>query len=123
MADSKGAANAYEESIRTLRDSILLPNATARPRNLLITSATPREGKTTTAVHLAIVHSQQKRKTLLIDADLRRPGVYHHVGLKNDAGLSNVVNGETPWRDLLQTPEGLPYLDVLPARTAIAPRR
>jgi succinoglycan biosynthesis transport protein ExoP len=115
FGSSKGAANAYEEAVRTLRDSILLPNASSRPRNLLITSATPREGKTTTAVHLAVVHSQQKRKTLLIDADLRRPGVYHHVGLKNDAGLSNVVNGEGAWRDLLQTPEGLPWLSVLPA--------
>ncbi len=115
FGSSKGAANAYEEAVRTLRDSILLPHATSRPKSLLMTSATPREGKTTTAVHLAVVHSQQKRKTLLIDADLRRPGVYHHVGLKNDVGLSNVVNKEAAWRDLLQTPEGLPYLAVLPA--------
>jgi capsular exopolysaccharide synthesis family protein len=115
FGSSKGAANAYEEAVRTLRDSILLPNALRRPRSLLMTSATPREGKTTTAVHLAVVHSQQKRKTLLIDADLRRPGVYHHVGLKNEAGLSDVVNGDVAWRDLLQSPEGLPWLSVLPA--------
>jgi capsular exopolysaccharide synthesis family protein len=115
FGSSKGAANAYEEAVRTLRDSILLPNASSRPRNLLITSATPREGKTTTAVHLAIVHSQQKRRTLLIDGDLRRPGVYHHVGVKNDVGLSNVINGDSSWRDLLQTPKDLPYLSVLPA--------
>jgi len=110
-----GVANTYEEAVRTLRDSILLPTADSPPRTLLMTSATPREGKTTTAVHLAVVHSQQKRKTLLIDSDLRRPGVYHHVGASNDRGLSNVVNGEAEWRDLLQTPEGLPYLSVLPA--------
>jgi succinoglycan biosynthesis transport protein ExoP len=110
-----GAANAYEEAVRTLRDSILLPNSNRRPRNLLITSATPREGKTTTAVHLAIAHSQQKRKTLLIDADLRRPGVYHHVGLKNESGLSNVINDGASWRDLLVSPEGLPHLSVLQA--------
>ncbi len=115
FGSSKGAANAYEEAVRTLRDSILLPHATSRPKSLLITSATPREGKTTTAVHLAVVHSQQKRKTLLIDADLRRPGVYHHVGLKNEFGLSDVINNDTAWRDALQSPEGLPYLDVLPA--------
>src|SRR5208283_1266039 len=36
-------------------------------------------------------------------------------GLKNDAGLSDVVNGQAAWRDLLQTPEGLPWLSVLPA--------
>ncbi|MEP6715542.1 MAG: polysaccharide biosynthesis tyrosine autokinase [Terriglobia bacterium] len=110
-----GTGNTYEEAVRTLRDSILLPNAESRPRTLLLTSATPREGKTTTAVHLAVVHSQQKRRTLIIDGDLRRPGVYQHVGLNNDKGLSNVVNGEAEWRDLLQNPEGLPYLSVLVA--------
>ena len=112
---SGGVANTYEEAVRTLRDSILLPNGDQRPKSLLVTSATPREGKTTTAVHLAVVHSQQKRKTLLIDSDLRRPGVYQHAGISNDRGFSNVVNGEAEWRDLLQTPEGLPHLDVLPA--------
>jgi succinoglycan biosynthesis transport protein ExoP len=111
----RGQANTYEEAVRTLRDSILLPSAENRPKSLLITSATPREGKTTTAVHLAVVHSQQKRKTLLIDADLRRPGVYHHVGLSNDKGMSNVVNGDADWRELVQIPVGLPYLSVLPA--------
>jgi capsular exopolysaccharide synthesis family protein len=112
---SGGVANTYEEAVRTLRDSILLPNGDRRPKSLLITSATPREGKTTTAVHLAVVHSQQKRKTLLIDSDLRRPGVYQHAGISNDKGFSNVVNGEAEWRDLLQTPEGLPHLNVLAA--------
>jgi capsular exopolysaccharide synthesis family protein len=112
---SGGVANTYEEAVRTLRDSILLPNGDQRPKSLLITSATPREGKTTTAVHLAVVHSQQKRKTLLIDSDLRRPGVYQHTGVSNDKGFSNVVNDEASWRDLLQTPPELPYLNVLPA--------
>jgi capsular exopolysaccharide synthesis family protein len=112
---AEGVASAYEEAIRTLRDSILLPHGDRRPRSLLITSATPREGKTTTAVHLAVVHSQQNRRTLLIDADLRRPGVYNHVGVSNDRGFSNVINGEAAWRDVRQTPDNLPFLDVLPA--------
>jgi len=115
FGSARGQANTYEEAVRTLRDSILLPSAHNRPKSLLLTSATPREGKTTTAVHLAVVHSQQRRKTLLIDSDLRRPGVYHHVGLVNDKGMSNVVNDDANWRDLLQIPDGLPYLSVLPA--------
>ena len=116
--DGRHATDAYEEAMRTLRDSILLPNLANPPRTLLMTSATPREGKTTTAVHLAVVHSQQKRKTLLIDADLRRPSVYGHLGVTNDRGLSEVVNGKAEWRDVLQTPEGLPHLTVLPAGRA-----
>ncbi len=115
---AKGLASSYEEAIRTLRDSILLPHADRRPRTLLMTSATPREGKSTTAVHLAVVHSQQKRKTLLIDADLRRPSIYQYLGVSNDRGLSNVVNGEMEWRDALQKTEALPWLTVLPAGPA-----
>ena len=49
--DGRHATDAYEEAMRTLRDSILLPNLANPPRTLLMTSATPREGKTTTAVH------------------------------------------------------------------------
>ncbi len=116
--DGRHATDAYEEAMRTLRDSILLPNLANPPRTLLLTSATPREGKTTTAVHLAVVHSQQKRRTLLIDADLRRPSVYGHLGVANDKGLSDVVNGRIAWRDALQIPEGLPDLAVLPAGRA-----
>lgn len=116
--DGRHATDAYEEAMRTLRDSILLPNLAHPPQTLLMTSATPREGKTTTAVHLAVVHSQQKRKTLLIDADLRRPSVYGHLGVTNDKGLADVVNGRMEWRDALQTPQGLPDLMVLPAGRA-----
>ena len=116
--DGRHATDAYEEAMRTLRDSILLPNLAHPPQTLLMTSATPREGKTTTAVHLAVVHSQQKRKTLLIDADLRRPSVYGHLGVNNDKGLVDVVNGGMAWRDALQTPQGLPDLMVLPAGRA-----
>jgi capsular exopolysaccharide synthesis family protein len=111
-------ANSYEEAIRTLRDSILLPHAEKRPRTLLMTSATPREGKSTTAVHLAVVHSQQKRKTLLIDGDLRRPSIYNYFGVSNERGLSNVVNGEIKWNEALHTIEAFPYLSILPAGPA-----
>ena len=113
-----GQEQAFEEAVRTLRDSILLSDLNRRPHTLLVTSAVPREGKTTTSLHLAIAHSTQKRKTLLIDADLRRPGVHGRVGLTNDRGFSTVINEEVGWRELLQTPEAFPYLDVLPAGPA-----
>lgn len=105
--------SSYEEAVRTLRDSILLSDLARRPRSLLLTSATPREGKTTTAVHLAIAHSGQKRKTLLIDADLRRPGVHGRLGLKNETGLRDVISDDIDWHTLLQQVEEYPYLDVL----------
>jgi succinoglycan biosynthesis transport protein ExoP len=114
-AGSTGQAGEFEEAIRTLRDSILLPNLDRPPRSLLFTSATPREGKTTTAVHLAVAHSRQKRKTLIIDGDQRRPGVHRHLGVTNDSGLSSVVNGEVKWREAVQTAEAFPNLAVLAA--------
>jgi len=113
-----GQSSQFEEAVRTLRDSILLSDLNHRPRSLLLTSATPREGKTTTAIHLAIAHSSQGRKTLLIDADLRRPSVHDRFGLKNDRGLSTVASGDAEWRDALQKSEGYPDLDVLTAGPA-----
>jgi len=109
----RGQSEAFEEAVRTLRDSILLSDLSHRPRSLLVTSATPREGKTTSAVHLAIAHSLQKRKTLLIDADLRRPGIHAMFGLSNARGLRDVALGEAEWHDVLQKPEGHPDLDIL----------
>ena len=118
IAKHGGQISSFEEAVRTLRDSILLSNLTSRPRTLLVTSATPREGKTTTSVHLAIAHSLQKRKTLLIDADLRRPGIHGRLNLSNVRGLSAVVNDGDDWHTLIQTPEAFPDLDVLVAGEA-----
>ena len=107
--------SSFEEAVRTLRDSILLSDATQRPRSLLMTSATPREGKTTTAVYLALAHSGQKRKTLLIDADLRRPGIHGRLGLENVEGLRDVITSGADWHTLLQRQESHPDLDILVA--------
>ncbi len=111
-------AEAFDEAVRTLRDSILLSDLGRRPRSLLMTSATPREGKTTTAVHLAVAHSLQKRKTLLIDADLRRPSIHDRFVIPNERGLSSIVNAEAQWREVLQKPAAYPDLDILPAGPA-----
>jgi polysaccharide biosynthesis transport protein len=113
-----GQVSAYEEAVRTLRDSILLSDLGRRPRSLLVTSATPREGKTTTTLNLAIVHSLQKRKTLLIDADLRRPSIHERLGLSNERGFSTYLNGGGDWREMLQTANVSPDLDVLAAGPA-----
>jgi succinoglycan biosynthesis transport protein ExoP len=107
----------FHEAIRTLRSSILLAGGLEqRPRSLLITSPSPAEGKSTVALYLAVAHSQQQRKTLLIDGDLRRPA--NKLGLPRDRGLSDVVNGTLSWHEAVQTPEGYPDLDVLSAGPA-----
>jgi capsular exopolysaccharide synthesis family protein len=105
----------YDEAIRTLRNSILLADFDRRLRSIMITSASPAEGKSTTAAHLVIAHAQQGRRTLLIDGDLRRPSVHRRFEIANEKGLSNVLTGEIAWRDVLVRRPEAPNLDILPA--------
>jgi succinoglycan biosynthesis transport protein ExoP len=108
----------YEESIRTLRQSILLPDFDRNLKSLLITSAAPGEGKSTSVIHLAIAHAEQGKKTLIIDADLRRPSVHKKINLEMTTGLSNVLLGEMTWKQALVNTKTWPDLDVLPAGMA-----
>ncbi|MCP5111526.1 MAG: polysaccharide biosynthesis tyrosine autokinase [bacterium] len=112
---AREAVTGYEEAIRTLRNSILLTDFDRRVRSVLVTSASPGEGKSTAAVHLAVSHAEQNHRTLLIDGDLRRPSVHRRFNIPGAQGLSNVLVAEHAWRDLLHSPEDLPALSVLPA--------
>ncbi|HEY1759024.1 MAG TPA: polysaccharide biosynthesis tyrosine autokinase [Bryobacteraceae bacterium] len=105
----------FNESVRTLRNSILLANFDRRYRSLLVTSAAPGEGKTTTAASLAAAHAEQGKRTLLIDGDLRRPSVHRNFNIPSVVGLSNVLMGEIPWREATVRVESVPDLDILPA--------
>jgi capsular exopolysaccharide synthesis family protein len=105
----------FHESVRTLRNSILLANFDRQYRSLLVTSAAPGEGKTTTATNLAAAHAEQGKTTLLIDGDLRRPSVHRNFDIPSVVGLSNILMGEIPWRDTLVRIDGVPNLTVLPA--------
>ncbi|MGO9262252.1 MAG: GumC family protein [Bryobacteraceae bacterium] len=105
----------FQEAIRTLRNSILLTDFDRRIRTLMVTSAGPAEGKSTTAAHLALAHAQQGRRTLLIDGDLRRPSIHRRFEVASTPGLSNVLTSGTPWRSVIVRREGLPTLDILPA--------
>jgi capsular exopolysaccharide synthesis family protein len=114
-SDSNHDKTGFGESIRTLRNSILLGSFDRRFRSLLVTSAAPGEGKTTTAANLAAVHAEQNRRTLLIDGDLRRPSVHRSFNISSAIGLSNILLGEISWKDALQTATAVPHLDILPA--------
>lgn len=106
------ANSSVAESYRQLRTSLLLSSASHAPRTLLITSSQPAEGKTTTSVNTSISLAQTGASVLIIDADLRRPRVHRVFGLKNNAGLSNYLAGETDLASLIQI--AIPNLYVLP---------
>ncbi|MGA2328662.1 MAG: polysaccharide biosynthesis tyrosine autokinase [Bryobacteraceae bacterium] len=109
------ALSSYEEAIRTLRNSILLADFERNLRSLLVTSALPGEGKSTIAAHLAVTHARQGHRTLLIDADLRRPSVHKRFGIPGAVGLSTTLVADSPWRDAVLKLEQLPELEILPA--------
>jgi capsular exopolysaccharide synthesis family protein len=103
----------FEESIRTLHSSVLLSDLDRGIHSLLVTSTAPGEGKTTTAAYLAISNAEQGHQTLLIDADLRRPSLHRIIGTTTRSGLSNVMLGETTWRETIVRPEAYPNLHFL----------
>jgi capsular exopolysaccharide synthesis family protein len=114
LGESASGLSTFEEAIRTLRNSILLTDFDRRIRSLMITSSAPSEGKSTTAVHLALAHAQQGRRTLLVDGDLRRPSIHRRFDIPSLVGLSNVLTNGTPWRSVLVHKEEVPTLDILP---------
>ena len=103
------------ESYRALRTSLLLSSLGGPPKVIMVTSARPQEGKTTTAINSAIVLAQKGVRVLLVDADLRRPSVHKTLGLGPGSGLSNVLTGNAALEQAISESQILPNLFVLPA--------
>lgn len=105
------------ESYRALRTSLLLSNLGAPPKVIMVTSARPQEGKTTTSINTAIVLAQKGVRVLLMDADLRRPSVHKTLGMGPRSGLSNVLTGSATVQQTITTSPILPNLFIMPAGT------
>jgi polysaccharide biosynthesis transport protein len=105
------------ESYRALRTSLLLTSLGAPPKTILITSALPQEGKTTTSINTATVLAQKGTRVLLVDADLRRPSIHKTLGMGPRVGLSNVLTGGTTLQQATVRSTLLPNLFILPAGT------
>jgi succinoglycan biosynthesis transport protein ExoP len=101
------------EAFRALRTSLLLSVAGHEPQMILLTSATPSEGKTTVSMNLAAVLAQRDVRVLLIDADLRRPTVHHRFGLHGKNGLTSVLTGSVTLDEAIQQVPDIPMLDIL----------
>jgi uncharacterized protein involved in exopolysaccharide biosynthesis len=83
----------FAESFRTLRTALLLSGAGKPPKVLVITSAVPGEGKTTTAINVAVALAQNGRRVLLVDADMRSGGLQGQLSLDDSNGLSRCLAG------------------------------
>ncbi len=101
------------EAYRTLRTNIIFSSPDEQRRVFLVTSSGPKEGKSTSVSNLAITFAQMGTKTLLIDADLRRPILHKLFGLKKEVGLTNVLVGRAALEDATDKVRELPDLDIL----------
>ncbi len=95
------------EAFRTMRAQLEVLLKRNSWKTLMVTSSVLREGKTNTACNLAIVFAQAGHRTLLIDADVRRPRVHKVFGLSNTPGLTEVLLGVTDWESATRSMDDL----------------
>jgi capsular exopolysaccharide synthesis family protein len=90
------------EAFRLLRTNLQFLNLDTRPTSLVITSAIPGEGKTSTATNLAIALAQTGQRVVLVDGDLRRPKVASVLGLERSVGITTVLVGRSELHESVQ---------------------
>jgi capsular exopolysaccharide synthesis family protein len=95
--------SARAEAVRHLRTNLQFVDVDHPVKAIVITSSVPDEGKSTTAVNLALAFAEMGRRVVLIEADLRRPRVAEYLGLEGAIGLSNVLAGQITVEEVLQT--------------------
>jgi succinoglycan biosynthesis transport protein ExoP len=101
------------ESFRVLRTSILLSCAPRPPKTILVASAHPSEGKTCTALNLTMALAQRGGRVVIVDADLRKPGVTRALNLMGHYGLSEILTGAFPLGEVLLPHPEVPNLWLL----------
>ncbi len=92
----------FSESFRSLRTALISRYDGPETKIVIFTSAQPLEGKTTTAVNIAVALAYGGARVLIIDADMRRPGLHRPLRLTNERGLSQVLIGHARVRDVIQ---------------------
>src|SRR5664280_2951424 len=100
------------EAFRRLRTNLQFIDVADQPKTIVITSSISGEGKSTTAINLAITLADAGSRVALIDADLRRPSIAEYMGLEGEVGLTTVLIGQTSLQDAIQ-PWGNGSLHVL----------
>ena len=107
----------FGEAFRSLRTSLVFTSGSEHTRVVAVTSSQPLEGKTTTAANLALALALGGSRVLLIDADMRRPGLHKTLGLQNEIGLSHLLMGQTRVREAIQRTSEPNLLAITAGRT------
>jgi len=115
MVTLRDPKSSVAEAYRGMRSALLLSSIDNPPRVIVVTSSFPAEGKTTTALNLAIVLAQRGEKVLLVDADLRRGSLHRVFGMQNTSfGLSTVLSQPGLQKEVPAPLPEVPSLHVLP---------
>jgi capsular exopolysaccharide synthesis family protein len=91
------------EAYRSLRTNVEFLALEKKVKVICLTSASLMEGKTTTAINLALTIAQMGKKTLLVESDLRKPFLHHAFGIPRDPGLTEVIVGNKDWHECVRT--------------------
>lgn len=99
----KNPNSAVADAYRVLRTNLIFTSAQTTGRTAVVTSGNPGEGKTTTVANLAAALAHNGAKVLAVDADLRRPTLYHHFGAQKTPGLTDLIVGKASASEAIQT--------------------
>lgn len=106
-------ASNVAECCRSLRTNIMFSAADRKLKTIVVSSANPREGKTTSVIYLGTTMAQSGQRVLLIDTDMRRPRLHASTGVSRQTGLTNLIVGDLDYDDVIKVTE-IPNLFVLP---------
>lgn len=106
------------EAYKNIRVHLLTSLSSINGKSIVISSPYASEGKSTTAINIAITISHLNKKTLLIDADFRRSTVHKKLKMHNEKGCTDVIQGEVQFEDVLKSYNN--YLDVLTAGSVVS---
>jgi capsular exopolysaccharide synthesis family protein len=101
------------ECCRALRTNVMFSSADHHLKTLVVSSANPREGKTTSVIYLGTTMAQSGQRVLLVDTDMRRPRLHVPMGVSRETGLTNLIVGDRSCDEVIQKTE-IPNLDLVP---------